>query len=188
MWAWLEPAGRVLWELRWALLLYFGGLLICYKTIDSIRYWIGEWRREKAEARFRRADLSAVDRMSEREFVQYLAYLFRSAGFAVQFTPPSGNYGVDLVLTHPTEQRVAVQAHAAPEPVGAEQVLTVQRARLLYGCDRAMVVTRGEFSEEARQQAEVEGVILVDRTRLQEIMVLATAPGAALFALTGRTG
>lgn len=189
MWAWLEPVGRVLWELRWALLLYFGGLLVCYKVIDSIWYWIAEWRRSKAEARYRTADLAAVDQMSSQEFLKYLNYLFRSAGFHVQFTPPVGNYGVDLVLTHPTsEQRIAVQAHRTDEPVEAGAVLTVQASSLLYGCERAMVVTSGEFSEEARQQAESIGVILVDRTRLQEFMVLTSSPHAALFALGGRAG
>lgn len=184
---WLEAVGRVLWELRWALLLYFGGLLVCYKTIDSIRYWIGEWRRAKVEARYRDLDLAAVDEMSGQEFLKYLDYLFRSAGFKVQFTLPVGNYGVDLVLTHPTtEQRIAVQAHRTEEPVEAGPVLTVQASSLLYGCERAMVVTTGEFTEEAREQAESAGVILVDRTRLQEFMVLTSSPRAALFALGGR--
>ncbi|OTA41530.1 MAG: hypothetical protein A6D92_05915 [Symbiobacterium thermophilum] len=189
MWAWLEPVGRVLWELRWALLLYFGGLLVCYKVIDSIRYWIGEWRREKAEARFRGADLAAVDQMSGQEFLQYLAYLFRSAGFTVQFTPPVGNYGVDLVLTHPTtEQRIAVRAHRADDPVDPIPVMTVESSRLLYGCERAMVVTSGEFTEEAREQGEAANVILVDRTRLQEMMVLTSAPHTALFGFSGHQG
>lgn len=189
MWAWLEPVGRALWELRWALLLYFGGLLICYKIIDSIRYWIGEWRRAKVEARYRSADLAAIDQMNSQEFLQYLAFLFRSAGFIVQFTPPVGNYGVDLVLTHPTtEQRIAVQAHRADEPVEADPVLNVQSARALYGCERAMIVSPGEFTGEAREQAESEDVILVDRTRLQEFMVLTSQPTAALFAVDGRAG
>jgi restriction system protein len=187
VWAWLEPVGRVLWELRWALLLYFGGLFLCYKIIDSIWYWIAEWRREKAEARFREADLAAVDQMSAQEFLQYLAYLFRSAGFTVQLTPPVGNYGVDLVLTHPTtEQKIAVRAHRTDEPVEPTSVVTVEASRLLYGCERAMVVTSGEFTEEARQQGEAAGVILVDRTRLQEMMVLTSAPQTALFGISGR--
>ncbi|MEW8977151.1 MAG: restriction endonuclease [Symbiobacterium sp.] len=173
MWAWLEPVDRVLWELRWPLLLYFGGLLVCYLTIDSIRYWIHEWRQDKIEARFRKADLAAVDQMDRQEFLHYLTYLFQCAGFKVRPTPPARNYGVDLVLAHPiSEERIAVQAHQGADPLKARPVEEVAAARALYQCTRAMVITTGDFTPEAREQAEEAGVTLVDRTKLQELMAL----------------
>jgi restriction system protein len=174
VWSWLEPLGKVLWELRWPLLLYFGGLLLCYKIIESVRYWIGQMRTARAEARYRRSDLAAVDGMTGQDFRQYLAYLFRCAGFEVQFTPPSGNYGVDLVLVHPvSEERLAVQVRHGDEPVDVDALQEVRVACGLYQCNRAIVVTNASFTDSAQETAGIYSVILVDRSKLQELMACA---------------
>lgn len=186
MLTWLEPAGKLLFELRWPLLLYFGGLLVCYKIIDSVQYWVRELRRARSEARLRQLGMDDIDQMDQRAFLRYLTFLFQSAGFTVLPTPPARNYGVDLVLVHPSgEERIAVQALRSSDPVGAETVQKVAAARNLYQCGRAMAVTSGEFTDEAREEAEVRGVVLVDRSKLQEFMAL-TLPPVAEVAVSSR--
>ncbi|MBP2018890.1 restriction system protein [Symbiobacterium terraclitae] len=179
MWSWLEPLGKMLYDLRWPLLLYFGGLLVCYMMIDSIQYWVRELRRARSEARFRRMGLEDIDQMDHRAFLRYLTFLFECAGFTVLPTPPAGNYGVDLVLVHPSgEEWIAVQAIRSAEPVDGGPVCQLAAAKGLYQCGRAMAVTSAEFTDEARQEAEVQGVTLVDRTKLQEFMALSLPPAA----------
>lgn len=186
VWSWLEPAGKMLFALRWPLLLYFGGLLLCYLIIESVQYWVREWRRAKEEARLRRTALEDVDQMDQRAFLRYLTFLFQSAGFTVLPTPPAGNYGVDLVLVHPSsEERIAVQVVRSPEPVDARPVQQIAAAKNLYQCGRAMAVTSGEFADEAREEAQVRDVALVDRTKLQEFMAL-TLPPAAEVAVSSK--
>lgn len=171
MLSWLEPVGAVLWQLRLPLALYLTAVLFCWVLVELIRAIISQVRAASTEKRYRRASLADIDKMADRDFVRYLAFLFNRAGFSVQFTPPAGNYGVDLVLLHPgTEERISVHARRSAEPVSLPSVRQAQAARAYYDCTRSIIVSNGAFDEAAQEAAQFCAVSLVDRAKLQELI------------------
>lgn len=115
--------------------------------------------------------LEQLDRMSGIEFEEFLKALFERKGFKVQMTPPSGDYGVDLILTRPgSPERIAVQAkrYHRKHTVGVRAIQEVYAGKDYYGCSRAIVVTTSYFTENAKQSARKLGVFIIDRDQLAE--------------------
>ncbi len=116
----------------------------------------------------RRPGGDAIDAMSGVEFEEFLAELFRRKGFAVEMTPVTGDYGVDLILTNPqTQLRIAVQAKRYAQPVGIEAVQQVFFGASYYGCQRALVVTNADYTPNARNGAAKVSVWLIDGQQLR---------------------
>ena len=117
-------------------------------------------------SRLSRAGIGDVDKMSGEEFERYLERLFAKLGYHVKRTPYQGDYGADLVLRRGNEQ-IAVQAKRYNKHrVGVKAVQEVVAAKEYYRCTSAMVVTNGQFSQQARNLAKTNRVELWDRDRL----------------------
>lgn len=95
-----------------------------------------------------RSGISEVDEMTGWEFERWLHHLFEELEFTVERTPYRGDFGADFILTW-RGVRIAVQAKRAARPVGVRAVQEVVAAKRIYGCERAMVVTSGYFTEQA---------------------------------------
>lgn len=163
----LRQVGEIFWDLRYTLLLIFGSAFVAHLlawALDRIGRAIGRgWQR----LRYSTADINEVDRMSGLDFERYLAHLFHKAGFGVQLTPASGDFGADLILIHPASgERIAVQAKRYKEAVGIRAVQEVHLGRTYYQCSRAIVVTTADFTPAAIEAAAATGVVLIDRERL----------------------
>ena len=124
---------------------------------------IGSWSRRGRDGLARRRGLGAADRMTGDEFEDWLAILFRAAGWRVRHTRVTGDFGADLVLGHGSADEVVVQAKRQGRPVGVAAVQQAAAARLHYGTDEAMVVTNSTFTPAAIELAATTGVILWDR-------------------------
>lgn len=124
---------------------------------------IGSWSRRSRDGLARRRGLGAADRMSGEEFEDWLAILFRAAGWRVRHTRATGDFGADLVLGHGAVDEVVVQAKRQARPVGVAAVQQAAAARLHYGTDQAVVVTNSTFTPAALELAASTGVILWDR-------------------------
>lgn len=121
----------------------------------------------------RSTSLSKVDRMSGKEFEDFLSGMFGQKGFSVELTPPSGDYGVDLILSHVvTGQRIAVQAkrYSPNRLVGIAAVQEVYAGKDYYDCSLALVVTTSDFTPNARAGADKLGVWLIGREDLRAEM------------------
>ncbi|GLI86356.1 hypothetical protein ANABIO32_41520 [Rossellomorea marisflavi] len=94
------------------------GLVIAIPIVMDIR-----WERKLKESGIRE-----IDQMSGRNFVEYLRVLLKNLGFRVKLTPPSGDYGADLVLTT-SDQRIIVQAKRYKKNVGIKAVQPYSRTR-----------------------------------------------------------
>jgi restriction system protein len=68
--------------------------------------------------------MAAIDAMTGTEFEDYVAARLQRAGWRVQFTPASGDYGVDLIGDKDGKS-VAVQCKRLGKPVGVAAVQQV---------------------------------------------------------------
>ncbi|MSO44611.1 MAG: restriction endonuclease [Thermoleophilia bacterium] len=131
---------------------------------------VGSWSRRGREGIARRRGLGNADHMTGEEFEDWLAILFRAAGWRVRHTRATGDFGADLILGRDDEE-VVVQAKRQGRPVGVAAVQQVATARLHYGADAAMVVTNTTFTPAAGELASSTGVVLWDRDDLTRELI-----------------
>jgi HJR/Mrr/RecB family endonuclease len=110
--------------------------------------------------------MRAIDAMDGAEFENYVAARLERAGWQVTFTPPVGDYGVDLVAEKDGHY-VAVQCKRYGKPVGVAAVQEVVSGARHHGCTRSIVVSNQEFTAAAKQLARTHGCQLIGRKVLQ---------------------
>ncbi len=121
-----------------------------------------QWpRRGRANATMR-----AIDAMDGVEFEGYVAARLGRAGWRVTFTPPVGDYGVDLIAEK-DGQCMAVQCKRYGKSVGVAAVQQVVSGARHHGCTRSVVVSNQEFTAAAKQLAHTHGCQLIGRKILQ---------------------
>jgi restriction system protein len=119
-----------------------------------------------------RARLEDIDEMTGWEFERWPARFFECVGFGVRRTPYRGDFGADFVLSW-NGVKIAVQAKRSRRQVGVSAVQEVVAAKAYYGCEQAMVVTNGYFTEQAIILARANGVRMRSRDDLvRELAVL----------------
>lgn len=115
--------------------------------------------------------------MSGTDFEDHIAHIARSCGVPVIMTPPTGDWGVDLIVGR-RPNRIAVQCKRQARPVGAGAVQEVVAGAPMQDCARTMVVTDNEFTPAARKLAELHGCELIggaDLPRLRSTIRRLTA-------------
>ena len=111
--------------------------------------------------------------MSGLEFEKFVGKLYEAQGFEVSFTPATGDFGVDIVLTlqHSPSARIAIQAKNYSYPVGVEAIQQVYSGMMYYGCTTSMVVTNSTYTSQAIQFSEKLGVELINGKALKSMYV-----------------
>lgn len=133
------------------------------------------YKNTKKKARMRalvRFGAEDMDYMSGVQFEELLAAVFSTLGYAIFFTPTTGDFGADLILTT-DGKKIAVQAKRHSNNVGNKAVQEVVAGAIHYGADDAWVVTNTWFTSGAVKQAKSAGVVLVDRDGLVKCIVRA---------------
>jgi restriction system protein len=110
--------------------------------------------------------MAAIDAMTGTEFEDYVAARLQRAGWRVQFTPASGDYGVDLIGAKDGNS-VAVQCKRLGKPVGVAAVQQVVAGARHHGCTRSIVISNQEFTGAAKQLAHTHNCQLIGRRALQ---------------------
>ena len=130
----------------------------------------GSWQegeKQQPERQRQHAILQRINEMDDREFRHSLAYYFRHQGYAVDTTPASSDRGADLVLAA-ADRRIAVQLNHQDRPVDNRAVQEVLAGRAFYGAYEAWLITNNVFTRDARNDARVAGVRLIDGEELAE--------------------
>lgn len=117
-------------------------------------------RRESARAGLSARTLDAIDDMSGEEFEDLCADYFVSLGYTVDFTPASGDGGIDLVLTRDGELAVA-QCKRTRKSVGEPVVRDLFGALHHTGAREAFLCASSGFSPAAERWAEGKPLVLV---------------------------
>jgi restriction system protein len=97
----------------------------------------------------------------------YMEKLFVHRGCPTERTPPTHDFGADLKVTLDGEPTV-IQCKQKPK-VGIGAIQQVNAAKGHYkGTKRCIVITTGEFTRDALEEAKVLGVKCWDGKRLLE--------------------
>ena len=113
--------------------------------------------------------LSEVDTMTGEQFEILLANLFIRMGYSVRTTPTTGDYGADLLLFD-NSSLIVVQAKRYSSNVGVSAVQEIVSAKPVYSASQAMVVSNAEFTKAAQNLARANGVQLVGRADLANLL------------------
>ena len=111
-----------------------------------------------------------LKKLSGIEFEEYLNELFKHHGYQVETTPVTGDYGADLILVK-NNQRIAVQAKCYTGSVGVSAVQQALSGKAYYHCDKAWVVTTGNYTTNAVRLARKSAVSLLAQNELGELII-----------------
>jgi restriction system protein len=121
--------------------------------------------------------LQETENVTPREYEELVANHFRDAGYTVELTPISNDYGVDVFACKGTE-KLAVQAKMYGDTtrrVNREMVMQLHGAKDFFGCTEAVVVTNGDLMQDAHEVAAKLRIRIVflqaERSALQAHLV-----------------
>ena len=133
---------------------------------------LGQGKRQPDAANYQLPDL---DSLSGPQFQALLADLFNFMGYRVSAVGGPREHGADLIIEN-GQHSVAVQANRCRAAMGPGAVDEAATARQAYGTCCALVVSTSSFTPYTWQLAEMEDVVLWDRTAL--LQQLAQLPAA----------
>jgi hypothetical protein len=113
---------------------------------------------------------SRIDGMDGHEFEHFCAELLRKNGFSdVKVTPGSGDQGVDI-LAEKGGVKYAIQCKNYASPLSNTPVQEVSAGKMFYNCHVGVVMTNSTFTPGAKTLAQATGVLLWDRSVVQNMM------------------
>ncbi|MDQ0191618.1 restriction endonuclease [Alicyclobacillus cycloheptanicus] len=127
-------------------------------------------RKLSLDEKLKRSGIRDIDKMDGRQFEHYLGHLFKSQGYNVQVTRASGDFGADLVLQKDGKV-IVVQAKRHSKNIGIKAVQEAQASIAHYKAHEAWVVSNRDYTEEAKSLAKSNGVRLVNRNDLVEMIL-----------------
>lgn len=110
------------------------------------------------------------EKMTGIEFEKFVGSCFENKGYKVKVTKATGDQGVDLILEDEKGVLTAVQVKRYSGSVGNKAVQEVVASMKFYDCDKAMIVTTGEFTKSAFELASKNGVQLVGKKELDDLI------------------
>ncbi|WP_433921783.1 restriction endonuclease [Paenibacillus taichungensis] len=153
-----------------------GGIILLLLITWIIRRVIRRGQRIRSEANPRKITIKDIDKMQDgSEFELYLYHLFQQLGYAeVHKTTSSRDFGADLVFVDRVGRRNVIQAkrYGANHPVGLSAVQEIYTSMRYYEADRSIVLTSARYTEACRTLAAVNGVKLLDREDLMDLIML----------------
>ncbi|WP_226002736.1 restriction endonuclease [Paenibacillus sp. BJ-4] len=124
----------------------------------------------------RKIGIQDIDRMEDgTEFELYLQRLLSSLGYKdIYKTTGSRDFGADLVFTDREGARVVIQAkrYGVQHPVGLGAVQEIYTSMRYYAADKSVVITSGRYTDSCKTLAAVNGVKLLDRNDLVDMIDL----------------
>lgn len=122
----------------------------------------------------RKIGIQDIDRMEDgSEFELYLLLLLSALGYKdIYKTTGSRDFGADLVFTDREGARVVIQAkrYGVQHPVGLGAVQEIYTSMRYYAAEKSVVITSGRYTESCKTLAAVNGVKLLDRNDLVDMI------------------
>ena len=162
----LKRYGYVALKIKWEIIIPV--FVAASVIVIVVSYLYKLFRKDIRKKKYLNSPLSRVDRMSGKEFEEYLQAYFEELGYRVELTQDSNDFGADLIMYYRDEKTV-VQAKRYKQKVGIEAIQQIVSAKEYYDADKAMVVTNSYFTASSVKLAERCNVELWDRERLFNI-------------------
>lgn len=137
------------------------GALIIFFILNAVVYYIHLLKERKIRA----ASIAKIHQMSGVEFEEYLQAVLKKAGYKVQLTDTTGDFGADLILQKGTS-KIVVQAKRYKGSVGIKAVQEVLGAKSYYDAQESWVVTNSYYTKSAKSLALKSNVRLLDKNAL----------------------
>ena len=102
------------------------------------------------------------------DYEVYCGDVLKGAGWSVDFTPATGDQGVDLIARK-NGASVAIQCKYYSSPVGNAAVQEVVAGKLFYGADFSVVVSSSRYTRSARELASISNVVLLHHEQLSSL-------------------
>lgn len=144
------------------------GMGIAVGASIVVMAFIQQWRAVRFKNRMKESGIEEVDQMTGRQFEEYLGALFSSKGYNIKYTPASGDYGADVILTK-GQDVIVVQAKRYKSRVGVKAVQEVIPAIKMYKATEAWVITNSTYTKQALTLARHNQVRMIDREDLIRI-------------------
>lgn len=117
--------------------------------------------------------------VSPHQFEEFVGQLFRDAGYHVELTKRTGDFGADLLVRKGSASSpspvvaVQVKRYNQDRTVGVKDINQAIGAKEFYGCEKVIVITTSSFSKPGMELAQKALVDLWDWDRLyREIMAV----------------
>jgi HJR/Mrr/RecB family endonuclease len=128
------------------------------------------YRAFRKQQQLKAIQLSGVDVMDGFVFEKYVAELLKNQGFTHVTLTEKYDLGVDVIADRDGE-RWGIQVKRNRGKTKAESVRAAVTALTHYKCTRAMVISNSVFTGSAKQLAQSNGCVLIDRSQLGEWIV-----------------
>lgn len=113
--------------------------------------------------------LNKIDKMEGVLFEKFLGELYENMGYSVEYTPATGDQGIDL-LCRKDGRLIGVQAKRYSKNVSNSAVQEAMGGKVFYDLDEAIVFTNSSFTKSAKELSERAGILLYDRDNLKELV------------------
>jgi restriction system protein len=146
--------------------------------------WSALDRRQKAR---RWSTIGSLYSLNPREFEHHVAQSFEYLGYSTVLTPRVADQGVDVIASKGTET-IAIQCKRYSDHAPNSAVQAVHAGAVHYGCNRALLVCLGGFSNSAVELSSSTSVELMDGEEYADLVhrISPTAEASAVLVPTGR--
>jgi restriction system protein len=146
--------------------------------------WSALDRRQKAR---RWSTIGSLYSLSPREFEHHVAQSFEYLGYSTVLTPRVADQGVDVIASKGTET-IAIQCKRYSDHAPNSAVQAVHAGAVHYGCNRALLVCLGGFSNSAVELSSSTSVELIDGEEYADLVqrISPTAQASAVLVPPGR--
>ena len=129
-----------------------------------------ERERQAAERAEGRKRIDYWRSLRDIQFERELAALYRHSGYQVQFTPKSGDDGVDLILTKDGRSTI-VQCKGQKDRATPKMVRELLGSRVDHGADLAVLACTSGFTQGAIRFAKRNEIALISATEIARMAV-----------------
>lgn len=115
-------------------------------------------------------NLDIIDKLDGFEFERFCVEMLKINGYEnVRNTQKSIDYGIDIIAEK-NNIKYAIQCKRYDGKVGNDAIQEAMTGKEYYECNIAIVLTNSIFTQNAQKLAKSTGVILWDRSILQDIL------------------
>ena len=119
-----------------------------------------------------RWSLNRIDKMKGDEFENFVKEIYEILGYTVTKTKRSGDQGIDLIVKK-LFKKTGIQLKRYSSAVGNSAVQEAVAGKKYYKLDKVCVLTNQTFTKSAVALAKANGVTLLDRNDLKNLILKA---------------
>jgi restriction system protein len=152
--------------------LFCGAIVII--LFESYFYQQKLYKHRKKVRKIKDSHIFELDKFSGEKFEFYLKKMFEDLGYQkIQTTKKTRDFGVDLIMFDSLGKKIVIQAKRYSGNIGIDAINEAVGTRLPEHASEVWVVTNSFFTKPAIEHATKNGVRLINRDLLIELIIKA---------------